>query len=584
MKHNRYLDIKIILLALLLLSSLSFCSSKPRTQPDTTDGEGGNSPPVAIADNYSTYQDVPIVISSPGILNNDSDTDNNMLIATLVNTTQNGTLALLNDGGFTYSPSTGFLGIDSFSYRANDGIDDSSEVEVSIEVIASHSGSTWDENDFLSVYDVGDGYPYSDPSEIPWEILGQSTLVRIHWRATPYNDKWAIKTAATLENPLVILGVPNISGDLPIIEGDDSKTRSQLSSYYWNQNRSIIKIDGPSTSHIYIENLEIRGGNSGNSFTDTSGQNMTFSENAASIHISSVDHVTIRGCVLHDSGNGIFSGFQSSNVSIIGNYIYGNGSVGIFGQHNSYTESNKIIFEANRYGPLRVGANGNNLKDRSAGTIIRYNWIESGSRQLDLVDAEGHPDIYNSVAYSKTFVYGNILIEPQDSTNGNVIHYGGDSGQTSNYRKGTLYLYNNTVISYRTDETRVLGLSTNDEAADVRNNIFFSATNGNNVALLSQKGMITMDNNILPIGWRAFSETSDSGTVEHFNTIENDKPGFLNISSSDFRLQETSPAIDMGVSLHSDTIHLPLSKQYVKHSKVTGRATINEIDIGAFER
>ena len=56
--------------------------------------------------------------------------------------------------------------------------------------------------------------------------------------------------------------------------------------------------------------------------------------------------------------------------------------------HNSYTAAIGITFEYNRYGPLLAGAGGNNLKDRSAGMVARYNWIEGGNRQLDLVDAE----------------------------------------------------------------------------------------------------------------------------------------------------------------------------------------------------
>lgn len=48
-------------------------------------------------------------------------------------------------------------------------------------------------------------------------------------------------------------------------------------------------------------------------------------------------------------------------------------------KHNSYTESQGIVFEFNHYGPLRAGCPGNNLKDRSTGTVIRYNWIEGGN-------------------------------------------------------------------------------------------------------------------------------------------------------------------------------------------------------------
>ena len=62
-------------------------------------------------------------------------------------------------------------------------------------------------------------------------------------------------------------------------------------------------------------------------------------------------------------------------------------------------------------------------------------------------------DLVNDPGYRKTFVYGNILIEPEGAGNSQIVHYGGDSGDASIYRKGTLYSYNNTVVSTRTGNT-----------------------------------------------------------------------------------------------------------------------------------
>lgn len=46
----------------------------------------------------------------------------------------NGTLTLNDDGSFTYIPDTGFVGTDSFTYRANDSQDNSNEATMTIEV------------------------------------------------------------------------------------------------------------------------------------------------------------------------------------------------------------------------------------------------------------------------------------------------------------------------------------------------------------------------------------------------------------------------------------------------------------------
>src|SRR4029079_4241587 len=119
-------------------------------------------------------------------------------------------------------------------------------------------------------------------------------------------------------------------------------------------------------------------------------------------------------------------------------YIYDNGNVGSLFEHNNYTAAIGITFQYNRFGPLRTGCLGNNLKDRSAGLVVRYNWIESGNRQLDLVDGEDSSLIRSDPSYRQTYVYGNILIEPDAAGNRQLLHYGGDSGTTAAYRQGTL--------------------------------------------------------------------------------------------------------------------------------------------------
>src|SRR5207245_3371648 len=94
--------------------------------------------------------------------------------------------------------------------------------------------------------------------------------------------------------------------------------------------------------------------------------------------------------------------------------------------------------------------------------------------------------------YRETFVYGNVLIEPDAAGNRQIAHYGGDSGATANYRKGTLYFYNNTLVSTRTDRTTLLRLSTNEEACDFRNNIAYVTAVGNTLALLDDTGVLNM--------------------------------------------------------------------------------------------
>ncbi len=80
-----------------------------------------NTAPVANDDSYTMDQDTVLSISPPGVLGNDQDVDGDPLQTSLVSSTSSGGLALHPDGGFTYTPATGFVGVDSFSYQAYDG-------------------------------------------------------------------------------------------------------------------------------------------------------------------------------------------------------------------------------------------------------------------------------------------------------------------------------------------------------------------------------------------------------------------------------------------------------------------------------
>ena len=93
-----------------------------------------NDSPVAADESYSTNEDVPLNVSAPGVLGNDSDIDGDPLAAVLVSGPTSGTLTLNANGSFNYTPNANFNGNDSFAYKANDGAADSNVASVSITV------------------------------------------------------------------------------------------------------------------------------------------------------------------------------------------------------------------------------------------------------------------------------------------------------------------------------------------------------------------------------------------------------------------------------------------------------------------
>lgn len=93
-----------------------------------------NAAPAVSADNYSVNEDAVLTVGGPGVLENDSDSDGDPLIALVGVTTTHGTLSLSADGSFIYIPSANFHGTDSFTYRANDGHTNSVLATVTITV------------------------------------------------------------------------------------------------------------------------------------------------------------------------------------------------------------------------------------------------------------------------------------------------------------------------------------------------------------------------------------------------------------------------------------------------------------------
>ena len=96
-----------------------------------------NDAPVANNDFYSTKPNAVRTVVAPGVLANDSDIDSASMTARLVSPTSHGTISLSSDGSFVYSPASGFKGVDTFSYVANDGQADSNVATVSITVDTS---------------------------------------------------------------------------------------------------------------------------------------------------------------------------------------------------------------------------------------------------------------------------------------------------------------------------------------------------------------------------------------------------------------------------------------------------------------
>jgi hypothetical protein len=466
-------------------------------------------------------------------------------------------------------------------------------------------------------YHVGPGKRYRTLGSVPWANLLPGDRVRIHWKKTPYREKVLLAVRGSAARPIRILGVPGPSGQLPIIDGTGATTSKEMVfPYVPTQDRGVIIVTprrgqrwGYKPGYLRIEGLQVQGGYRGagtrpNTYTDFTGAVRSYSHNAASIFVERGEHIVIRNCTITGSGNGLFVGsgdseeVQSRDILVEGCHIHGNGLIGRDQEHNVYTEAIGTVFQYNRMGRLRTGSLGGNLKDRSAGTVIRYNWIEGGARLLDLVEPQASARLATKAPdFSRTFVYGNVLLAgPKDAVH--LIHYGGDCGVTRNYRRGTLYFYHNTVVVQADQKDRwrvvVFQVELNEATVDARNNILFCQPRTPGApapewTLMSTSGTLKLGVNWISPKWLPSRsgvrfKGSVSGTGNLVVGRKND-PGFVNLAKLELHLASTSPCIDKGKPLPSEVTkaHRP-TRQYRPHQAGEARKTNGPAsDLGAFE-
>lgn len=437
-------------------------------------------------------------------------------------------------------------------------------------------------------YEVGPGAKLKTPNDVPWDKLQAGDTVLIQWRAEPYKNKWVIAVEGTEKAPVTIRGVPGPKGELPVIDGEDATTSKSCD--YWGEARGVVKIGGARNANkigskwVVFENLDITSARPKFSFTDSKGKADKYVRNAAALWVEHAEHLIIRHCTLHDSGNGLVVSsndkYAAEDVLVDSCHIYDNGD-GSGYEHNAYTEAKGITFQYNWFGALHKGAVSNNLKDRSSACIIRYNWFDGGDKVLDLVEAEDSLIIRDDPRYRQTFVYGNVLIK-RAAVHAQVVHYGGDSGKPAISRKGTLYFYNNTVVSTKKDGTQLFWLSSNDEICDARNNIFFTEGGGKSVTLMrNAKGILMLNQNYLKPGYRHCAEAKDAIIRGDKSSVLDATSPFVDLIGEDFHLSARSVCRGNAVALAPAA--LPIDREYKKHQGSTPIPAGEKLSIGAFQ-
>ena len=270
-------------------------------------------------------------------------------------------------------------------------------------------------------------------ADVPWESLAAGDTVRIFYRSAPYAGKFLVSAVGTAAAPVRICGVKGPSGERPTITGVNAPTRRALGgmmgaqgsvSSQYNESRGVIFIAKKTAdawtsfpNHVQIDGLKIGGAQPAYQFTDAFGAAKSYMDFGACIWIDRGQNLTIADNEITDCSQGIYSRSTddgdfalTKNVRVAGNTFTNYGLAGNQSVHGVYTASVGIVFEFNRFGAMRAGATGNAIKDRSAGTVVRFNRIEDGARAIDLVEASDFTAT-GLASYRTTFVYGNQIVK-----------------------------------------------------------------------------------------------------------------------------------------------------------------------------
>ncbi|HJV95853.1 MAG TPA: NosD domain-containing protein [Albitalea sp.] len=374
-----------------------------------------------------------------------------------------------------------------------------------------HTGSGTD-------YRVGPDQPYATVGAVPWESLNPGDTVRVFYRAEPYREKVIIARSGTAQSPIRVCGVPGPQGQLPILSANGATTRAQLASLfgtyreYSMQQRAIIVVWAPTyegvVQHVHIEGLQFQDvmhapytGTDMNTFVDADGSVRPYDNGAAGIRVQRARDLVIRGNSFVRNPVGLYIISQSfaenhmvRNVLIEGNSFANNGLLNDYNKHQAYIQGTNFTVQYNYFGQLTPGAQANNLKMRTAGDLVRYNYFENGARAIDMVDIEDYVDLVmpwkyaeqsgrtpssdalqaaDWEAYQRSHVYGNLFHIHGDEAWPNPIHYGFDNSPHDR-RPGTLWFYFNTLV-YQVDRTKLSAVTMFDCCSDFGDD-FYGAT------------------------------------------------------------------------------------------------------------
>lgn len=485
-------------------------------------------------------------------------------------------------------------------------------------------------------FDVGPDKTYKELTDVPWLSLTAGDVVNIYYRDTPYKTWFGLRAIGTAAAPVTINGVTNSSCVRPTISGDGAVPATDAKAAGFGsdiQGAGLIIIHRSPTdalashkaAYIAIKNLTFTNARRGYSFKNYSGASVAYPTFSTGIYAVRVDRLLVENSEFVNNGVGIFTNSRggstidfSSYITIRGNKFDLNGYDDSYYEHGLYVQGRRVLYEGNYIGQARAGSS---LKDRSSGTVVRYNFVKASARALDLVETEedvyqtGIRNLRDDPLYDYAWVYGNTIVNDYSSAYGSsirLVHWGHDNDLTKSHQ-GKLYFFNNTVVhrGYNSSAWYVslfqMGsnwgevTSASTFGIDAWDNVFTSEGNAQgtvewravwDLGTLNFKGV-----NFLPTNWK----TKTSGTTATVNSTGStvltgaasilDSATFVPVSGAAILNRGNSYTPDYKVVSDKTTDFVAANVQPTAEFDLSGavpaarsKVLNGTIDLGAFER
>jgi hypothetical protein len=388
-------------------------------------------------------------------------------------------------------------------------------------------------------FEVGAGKPYPTLSSTPAAgTLAPGSIIRV-WNTdasgsnpSTYHEYYQIAATGTPTEPMILCGVADSQGNLPVIDGSNATGQPGISTDGAAAGAGVISVwepfNGQGTpdgfwqngsagpSYVTVTGLHIVHGTPNYNYTPPGGgAAMAYSAFTACLNIRSGSYIDLGGNHLDTCGLGLFTDDNGNSgwvtitqlVTMTGSHIQNAGISGSATEHGAYVQTWYALLQGNLFDNYNLQAGGSDVKWRGVEGIFRYNNIASGAARLfDLVDEQdapafvtfetylglpGETNCYESVycpgdtagpniiagyqeSFQKDFIYGNELF---GTSTQQQIHYLADGGGGMNDRNGTLYFYSNTLdAAQEIFDTGSNGDRINSylpQRIDARNNIFW---------------------------------------------------------------------------------------------------------------